>query len=536
MRGLPYDLRPRFPVVGPASSLPRTTEHFLPGAPLPGPVVGSVRADGDNETRKPMLVKSLTLLLLPGALLLAPALAWPAPDEPGDDGATVAEEADGQPAEAGPAEPSTPIRGEALLLRAHWVIVRPGKVLEEGEVLVQNGRIVAVGQGLAAPEGARVIEGEVVCAGFLDPWSSLGTDAGSLNDMATTPSTRSVDAVERYDSAHLREEALRGGVVCSRVQVGQRAPLGGVGAVVRNADGLEETGGEMVVLPDACMAATVGISRPGRPADIFDRISEVDRLVGQIERGRAYRESWVEYGHALEEWEEAIAKSVEKLEKDFKKAKKARDKEVKEAEEKGKEFKEEKYKEDKKPREPKLDPDSEALAQVAEGKLPLIVEVHRAEEIRALLQKTASFDRLRLVIAGGTEAVVHAKDLVERRIPVIVWSSPLPASRPDEYDRHDLALARELAKAGVKVVIGSGGGPHARELRTLAALAAGHGLDPDAALAAITTNAASILDVRDALGTVERGKHAELLVLDGDPLDTTARIRFVISHGQVVVE
>ncbi len=483
-----------------------------------------------------MLVKSLTLLLLPGALLLAPTLASPSPDEPEEGGAAVVEEADGPSAEADPAGPPTPIRGETLLLRANRVIVRPGKVLEDAEVLVQNGRIVAVGQGLAAPEGARVIEGEVVCAGFLDPWSSLGTDAGSVNDMGTSPSTRSVGAVERYESAHLREEALRGGVVCSRVQVGQRSYLGGVGAVVRNADGLEETGGETVVLPDACMSATVGITRPGRATDIFDRVSEVDRLVSQIERGRAYRESWVEYRHDFQEWEETIAKAVEKLEKDFKKAKKARDKEVKEAEEKGKEFKEEKYKEDKKPREPKLDLDSETLAQVAEGRLPLIVEVHRAEEIRALLAKTAPFDRLRLVIAGGTEAAVHAKELAKRRIPVIVWPSLLPASRPDEYDRHDLALARELEKAGVKVVIGSGGTPHARELRTLAALAAGHGLDPDAALAAITTNAASVLDVHDTLGAVERGKHAELLVLDGDPLDATSRIRFVISHGQVVVE
>jgi len=151
------------------------------------------------------------------------------------------------------------------------------------------------------------------------------------------------------------------------------------------------------------------------------------------------------------------------------------------------------------------------------------------------LKKTAGFDRLRLVISGGTEALANAEELVKRRIPVIVWPTPTP-SGADEYDAHELTLAAKLAKAGVKVVIGSGGGPHARELRTLAAIAVGHGLAPEKALAAITTNAASVLDVRDVMGTVERGKQAELLVLDGCPLDSASRIQFVISHGKVVVE
>ncbi|MEW6071083.1 MAG: amidohydrolase family protein [Planctomycetota bacterium] len=487
-----------------------------------------------------MRVQSLILPLLSGALLLASVAAAPLRDGPDGDGVVAADPPPGDPSGAGageaPASSPVPIRGETLLLRAARVIVRPGREIADAEILVQNGRIVAVGAGLAAPPGARVLEGEVVCAGFLDPWSSLGIEPGSAGDLSTTPATAAVDGVDPYDPAEGRREALRGGVTCARVQAGGPAQVGGVGAVVRTAERLAATPGELVVLGDACLSATIGVTRGGRLLDVFERVGEVERLVGQIERGRAYRESWVEHRHDLEEWEKKIAEEAAKLEKDFKKAKKDREKEQKEAAEKDKEFKEKKYKEDRKPRAPKHDADAEVLARAAEGEIPLVVEVHRAEEIRALLAKTAAFDRLRLVIAGGTEAAAHAAELAKRRIPVIVWPAPGLGERPDEYDGHDLALAGELGRAGVQVLIGSGGGPHARDLRNLAALAAGHGLDPAAALAAITTNAARVFDVPDRLGSVERGKDAELLVLDGDPLDTTSRIRFVISHGEVVVE
>ena len=470
-----------------------------------------------------MLVQSLLLPLLTGALCGAPTVTMPLPAS----GGVVGQD------EAAPAVVSP---GTSLLLRANRVIVRPGKEILGAEVLVQNGRIVSVGKGLVAPEGARVLEGEVICAGFVDPWSSLGMEAGSVSDFGTSPSTQAVDAIDPFDPSTRREEALRAGVTCVRVQTGLQATLSGVGSVVRSAPGPSDAASDVIVLGDACMAATLGITRGGRSLDVFDRVNEVDQLVGQIERGRSYRESWVEYRHDIDVWEKAIAESAAKLEKDFKKAKKDRDKAKKDAEEKGKEFKEEKYKEDKKPNPPKYDPDAEALARVAEGEIPFVVEVHRAPELRALLAKTEKYDRLRLVIAGGTEAVVHAKELAARRIPVIVWPSPNLTGRPDEYDAHDLALAGKLSAAGVQVLIGSGGGPNARELRSLAALAVGHGLDHDAALAAITSNAAGVLDVRDSLGTVERGKLAELLVLDGDPLDTTSRIQFVISNGKVVVE
>ncbi|NOT29117.1 MAG: hypothetical protein HOP15_01575, partial [Planctomycetes bacterium] len=370
------------------------------------------------------------------------------------------------------------------------MIVRPGEELSNGTILIERGVISAIGTDVPIPEGARVIEGAVACSGFVDPWSSLGLDPASAGELAPTAATRTTDALDPWYLPEWRREALQAGVTAARLQVGRSAPMAGIGALVHTDEGTKPA----VVLEDACLAGSVGLSRGGRAPDVFDRIAEVDRLVGALEKGRRYRESEVTFKKELADWLAAIAEKVTELEKDFKKAKKDREKEQSEAKEKSKEFKEEKYKEDKKPRKVRPDPDDDALARAVEGEIPLVVEVHRASEIQRLLEKTKPFDRLRLVIAGGTESLAFAEELVERSIPVLLWPTPMGSNRPDEYRDHDPALAGELARAGVRVLIGTGGGDETRELRFLAALAVGHGMEREAALAAITTIPAQVFD------------------------------------------
>jgi len=427
--------------------------------------------------------------------------------------------------------PAPPSEDPPVLIRAERVILRPGQELTNASLWIEGGVIVAIGTDLPAPEGARVIEGRVVCAGFVDAWSSLGLDPASAEDTGLAAGARTLDAVDPFHLTEERLEALRAGVTAARVQAGRTAPLGGIGALVRSREDFEAA----VVLEDACLASAIGITR-GRPADPFDRLSEIDRLIGALDKGRKYRENRSKYDKDLAAWQKAIDEKLVQLEKDFKKAKKDREKEEKEAKEKGKEFKEKSYKEDKKPKPVRPDPDDETLARAVDGELSLVVEVHRVAEIRRLLEKTSAFPRLRLVLAGATEVLPFAEELAERSIPVILWPVPLGAARPDEYEQHDLALAGELARAGVRVAFGSGGQRAARELRNLAALAVAHGMDREAALAAVTSVPAELFDVSARLGTLAPGLSADVLVLDGDPLDTSARLRFVLSGGRVVVQ
>jgi len=470
----------------------------------------------------------LALPRLSAGVLAAAALAWASPELL----------ARGTRAHANGAQEAP--EGGALFVRAAKVIVRPGEVLADAGIIVQDGVIVAVGAGLERPAGAREIAGEVVCAGFLDPWSTLGLDRGALRDERTSPASPTADALDLYGDDHLRLDAARAGVTSARLQAGEKSSVGGLGVVVRNAPDLERE--RALVVEDAGVAASVGLSvgqsrgRGPSVKDVFDRVKDVEKLGDLIEAGRKYHEDWVEYGYEIAEWEKAIAEKEAELEKDFKKAQKAREKEVEDAKEKGKEHKEKKYKEDKRPKKPKLDEDKEVMARVARGELPLLVEVHRAAEIRHLLELTAHFDQLRLVLCGATEALPLAEELAERDVAVIVWPSPLGTDRADHLRKHDLALAGRLAAAGVGVLLGSGGESAAtRDLPLLAGLAIGHGLDREAAFAALTEGAARALDVADRLGTLERGKDADLLVLDGEPLVSTTRVRYAVVAGEVVV-
>jgi imidazolonepropionase-like amidohydrolase len=428
-------------------------------------------------------------------------------------------------------DPATP----ALLVRGERVILSPDREIEGGAILIQDGRIIEVGADVTGPEGARVLEGKVVVPGFVDGWSTLGVPSEIAGDPQTSPASRTADGLDPWIALAERREALAAGVTAVRSQAGLRSSFGGLGAILRPDPTLfwsSEANG--LLRSDACVGASVGLPRFGNLPDVFERIAEVERLAARIDAGRRYREAEIEYRHALAEWDEAIAEKVKELEKDAKKAKKDREKKLKEAEEKDKEFKDEKYKEDKKPKVPRYDEDDAVMARVAEGEIVLVVEVHRAEEIRGLLAATSGFDRLRLVLAGATESLPFAAELATREIPVIVWPAPLGPARPSELERHDLALAGELDRAGVRVLIGSGGAAQARDLRLLAALAVGHGMDPKKALEAITSAPASVFDLEGRIGTIERGAEADLVILDGDPLDSLARVRYVVSAGKVV--
>jgi imidazolonepropionase-like amidohydrolase len=488
-----------------------------------------------------MRLKALQLALAGSAcVLFFPALGW----------AFTPQSVDAAPPAAQDQETAVAV----TVIRAKRVVVRPGEVLEETSVMVRDGRIVRIAKEIPLPEGATEIRGEVVCAAFIDPWSALGIEGGVLSSDRSSPATRTSDGLDPYSADHLREEALRAGVTAARLQGNYIAPVSGLGSLVRldpDADDPEEA----ILLDDAALGMALGLSvdrgrtfrqlpdgsivieSGAKPIDVFDRVTAVDRIVSSIESGRSYRETEVEYRHELEEWQKAIDEKTAELEDDFKKAKKKRDKEKEKAEEKGKEFKEEKYKEDKKPKAPKYNEDKAALAKVAEGEIPLVVEVHRTSEIRNLLAGTKSFSRLRLILAGGTEALSCAEELAARKIPVIVWPSLRGSGAMDEYTGHDLSLAAELSEAGVQVLLGSGGrdATATRDLPLLAGLTVGHGFDRDLAFEALTIGAAEAFDVQDRLGSVEIGKDADLLVLTGEPLAPDSRIRYVLCGGRLAI-
>lgn len=180
--------------------------------------------------------------------------------------------------------------------------------------------------------------------------------------------------------------------------------------------------------------------------------------------------------------------------------------------------------------------DAEALKPVLAGEMPLVATVHRASDIRALLQLADDYG-VKLIVHGGAEAHLLAAELVSRQVPVILDPTlNLPQQFESLAARADAAAI--LAKAGVRIAFsseGSGNGSHnSRNIRQLAGNAVAYGLPWNSALAAITLNPAAIYGMDFTLGTLEAGKQASFVVWDGDPLELTTSAVQVFSAGRAI--
>lgn len=175
----------------------------------------------------------------------------------------------------------------------------------------------------------------------------------------------------------------------------------------------------------------------------------------------------------------------------------------------------------------------EAVARVTRGELLLIVVADRARAIRDAVA-FADQHGLRLALASGRDAAQEAELLAEKGVPVILGAvQALPLQEDDAYDGPFTAPG-DLERAGVPIAFGTFDSSSARVLPYEVATAVAFGLDPEAALRALTLGAAEILGLDDRLGSIDAGKWANLIVTDGDPLEVRTAVRHVIIRGRDV--
>lgn len=173
----------------------------------------------------------------------------------------------------------------------------------------------------------------------------------------------------------------------------------------------------------------------------------------------------------------------------------------------------------------------EALAPVIRGQLPALVFADRVRDIRNAVE-FCDKQKFKMVLAGGQEAY-KVKDLLRSKgIPVILRPTlTLPREEDDPYDVL-LSQPAELAQAGVKFAFASFDNSFARRLGQQAANAVAHGLPYDTALKAVTVYPAEIFGVADQVGTLEVGKVANVIVTNGDPLELTTDLKYLFIKGQ----
>ncbi len=165
--------------------------------------------------------------------------------------------------------------------------------------------------------------------------------------------------------------------------------------------------------------------------------------------------------------------------------------------------------------------DLEALLPVAEGKTPLLVRVSRAADIRQVLRFAAE-ERVKVVLEGAEEGWMVAADLARAGVPVIVDPED---DLPQSFDQLGARLdnAAQLNAAGVQVaILGSRDFNNLRQARLNAGTAVANGLPYEAALAGVTSVPARIWGFGDRAGSLQAGREADLVIWNGDPLETTS--------------
>jgi imidazolonepropionase-like amidohydrolase len=377
-----------------------------------------------------------------------------------------------------------------------------------GNVVVTDGRIAAVGADVAAPAGSRTMDaaGLHVYPGLFDAISQLGlTEIGAVaatDDQAEmgTYNPHLLAATAIHPASEVIPVARANGITHTLVapRTGSDGVIAGQAALVNLAGW---TVAEMTVDPALAMV----ISWPRIQTRRFDFTTfTVEETPYKEAKEKAEKTQ-----NELRDWLDAARHYRQAMEGDS----------------------------------PRLetDPKLAALAQVLDGKMPVIIIAACKADIEAALAFAEEED-LNMILAGGRDAWQVKELLAEKKVPVILgMTESLPHEDDLPYDR-PFRNPGELAAAGVKIALGSGagggfgpGGPHgSRTLPYEAEAAVSYGLSAAEALRALTLNPAEIFGLDADLGSIEAGKIANLIVTDGDPLQIQTRIKHVYIAGSEV--
>ena len=361
-----------------------------------------------------------------------------------------------------------------------------------GDILVEDGRIAHIGADLPVPEGCKAIdaEGLSVYPGFVEAHGHIGLDGTAIgyegkdyneyND-PVTPQLRAIDGINPMDPA-LRQ-ALEAGVTCVCTGPGSSNALGGVFAAIKTWGVRVD---DMIVKADVAMKCAFGENpkRVYKDKGISSRMTNAALIREALAKARLYGQK-----------KKAAGDDVLKM--------------------------------------PAYDAKSEALLPVLEGSLPLKAHAHQSNDFFTALRIAKEFG-LRITLEHVTEGHLVPDLLAAENVPLAVGPSFGQASK-FELQNKSWTTPGVLAKAGcqVSIITDSPVIPQ-HHLPLCAGLAVKAGMDPFAALQAITIHPARHIGIQDRVGSLEPGKDADIVITDGCPFSVETVVRYVLCNGQLV--
>lgn len=368
--------------------------------------------------------------------------------------------------------------------------IRPvsGPRLERGTVLVSGELIRAVGTDVALPEGTRIIDadGRIVTPGLIAADTQIGLLEIGLEPMSNDAQVdvdHPIRAAARADDAFDLASSLVGVARRHGVTTVVSGPSGGL---VSGRSGwfdlLDPTDPGASAASSGLAALHVHLGEAGAAAYGGSRALAVARLRGFLEDVQTFRT-----GRAAFRRRELHELSASRI-------------------------------------------DLEAAIPAVERKLPVVIEVHRAADIRAVVELVEEY-RLEAVLLGVAEGWLEADLLAREEIPVIVDpTNNLPFAFESRNARADNAAL--MARAGVKVILTARSSHNAGNLRFAVGNAVRAGFPSDLALRAATLSVAEAFGRAKTVGSLEPGRVANLVIWTGDPFEPSSYAERVLVRGR----
>lgn len=356
----------------------------------------------------------------------------------------------------------------------------------KADILIRDGKIAGIGSWAG---GDKVdVQGLSVYPGLVEAHCHLGLygfgvryEGADYNEKnsSITPELNAIDGINPQDPS-LRN-ALLGGVTCVGTGPGSSNVLGGTFTAIKT-HGIRVD--KMVVKEKVAMKCAFGENPKflHQSKEITSRMTTAAKLRDMLFKAKAYMEKLDAAGDDLA-------------------------------------------------KRPDFNFQLQALLPVLRREIPLKAHAHQANDIFTAIRIAKEFN-VRLTLEHCTDGHLIAEELAGENIPVAVGPTLCHSGKP-ETSRITFATPGILDKAGCQVSIITDSGVIPQEcLPICAGLAVRSGMDPFAALQAITINPARHLGIDDRVGSLERGKDADLVICDGDILSNLTRIKMVFVNGE----
>lgn len=383
-----------------------------------------------------------------------------------------------------------------ILIKNGKIYTMKDEVIENGSILIKDGKIVEVGDNIIAPLDAKVIDagGRLITPGFVEAhchlglWEdSIGFEGRDGNETTDpiTPQLRGIDGINPMDRTF--EEAREGGVTTVVSGPGSANVIGGTFAAIKTYGNRID---DMIIKDPIAMKIAFG-ENPKRFYNSQNKTPVTRMAIAALLRDILFKAQ--EYLYKKENAEDESKK-------------------------------------------PKFDIQMEALIPVLKKEIPVKAHAHRADDIFTALRIAKEFD-LDITLDHCTEGHLIVEDLVKEGKGVIVGPT-LGERTKFELKNKTFDTPRILNEAGVKIAITTDSPVIPQQhLSLCAGLAHKAGLDEMEAFKAITIYPAEIVGLADRVGSIEVGKDADIVIFNGNPIkDVDFHTFMTIIDGEIVYQ